>query len=184
LANLPTFRRMWDIPATKVGANQDDIPEELKENKLFQTMGDCQIVLRFFAFRNATQIRGSVRRMLNACMEQHDKDSKESLRKLERDFMSRLRLVHQLFGQDAFKLPETVGRRHSRPLFDAIMIAIDRLWDERKTLVRKRAVLRKRLDTILARAKTYDIVVGRPNTANAVRARINLVEKAFRASIP
>jgi Protein of unknown function DUF262 len=42
LAALKLFRKMWGIP-TPGGSK---ITDELRDNKLFQTMGDCQIVLR------------------------------------------------------------------------------------------------------------------------------------------
>jgi Protein of unknown function DUF262 len=183
LASVPRFRTMWGIPTATIKSDNDRIPDELRDNKLFQTMGDCQIVLRFFAFQDAASIRGSVRRTLNACMEQYEGASKEVLGTAEQEFTSRLNLAYQAFGQDAFMLPKELGDRHSRPLFDAIMLAVHRLWNDRKQLISNKTAVRQRLASALARPKNYEIIVGRPNTANAVRARIDLLEKEFRVAI-
>jgi hypothetical protein len=175
LAGTMTFKKMWGMPT--------DSPKSLRENLLYQTMGDCQIVLRFFALRDAEKIRGSVKRMLDQCMRDHQNSDAKKLRQFRADFISRLKVVHQIFGTEAFLLPKKIGDRHSRPLFDALMISVDRLWEQRNALVRNRLELRKRLGQILARPKTYELIVGRPNTADAVKARISLVERMLSATV-
>ena len=61
LARGPNFCRMWDIPQYKNNVDSKGrVTEALRDNSLFQTMGDCQIVLRFFAFRDAKNVKGSV----------------------------------------------------------------------------------------------------------------------------
>jgi hypothetical protein len=96
LAAYRLFRKMWDIPASR----GKKITDELRENKLFQTMGDCQIVLRFFAFRDEGRIKGSVKRMLDQSMERFNKYDSSKLKTLELDFKTRLEFVHILFGDN------------------------------------------------------------------------------------
>jgi hypothetical protein len=170
---------MWGIPAP----HGTKITDELRDNKLFQTMADCQIVLRFFAFRDENKIRGSVKRMLDRSMERFNKIEGTGLRKLELDFKTRLEYIHMLFGDNAFELPVGTGDRHSRPLFDALMIAMDRLWGDRALMKKKKGALHVRLRRLLESPKTYELVVGRPNTADAVKKRIRLVERAFRSVV-
>lgn len=179
LSALARFRRMWGIPITR----GNELPDSLRDNPLFQTMGDCQIVLRFFAFRDKEKIKGSVRRMLDQCMERNQDIGAKQIKKLKNDFTTRLELVERIFGSDAFFLPKELGDRHSRPLFDALMVAVDRLWDQRKLLLSKSAALRKHLAARLKRPKSYSLIVGRPNTADAVKKRIALVENAFKSAI-
>ena len=90
-------------------------------------------------------------------------------------------MIRTIFGPNAFQLPASRGSRYSRPLFDALMIAIDRQWDNASKLKSRRSRLRSNLASLLAREKTYAIIIGRPNTAKALRRRISLVEKAFRS---
>jgi hypothetical protein len=180
LASLPTFRKLWSIPNTKIN-KKGFIPSDLNENKLFQTMADCQIVLRFFAFRRAAAIKGSVRRMLDNCMLENQHAPPDVIRKMESDFVARLNLTSKIFGNDAFVLPNE--QKHSRPLSDAMMIAIDRLWVHKTKLLAAKDKLQEKRNYLLRRESSYEIVVGRPNTALAVKARIDLVEKSFKSVI-
>jgi uncharacterized protein with ParB-like and HNH nuclease domain len=177
LAKERLFRKMWDIPITNVES------ETLRKNKLFQTMADCQIVLRFFAFSDAQHISGSVKRMLDKCMERSESIGNQEVRLLKEKFRSRLKLAHTIFGADAFKLGDEGERKQSRPLYDAIMVALDRLWERRKLLRKRRIKVRARLGRLLRSRLHYAILVGRPNTAAAVKRRINLVEQTFRKAI-
>ena len=180
LSALPKFRKMWGIPVTR---GRKQLPDALRDNPLFQTMGDCQIVLRFFAFRDKEKIKGSVRRMLDQCMESNQNIGDKQVKKLKDDFISRLALVEKIFGNDAFVVPKELGSRQSRPLFDALMIAVDRLWGDKELLVAKSAALQKQLVVRLKRPKSYSLIVGRPNTADAVKKRISLVENAFKSAV-
>lgn len=172
---------MWGIPVGGHGSG-GAVPEALRDNPLFQTMADCQIVLRFFAFRDTSRIKGSVRRMLDNCMERNEKLPSEQLSVLRRDFKSRLQVVRKIFGDKAFEIKVGMNTRFSRPLFDALMIAIDRLWDDRQTLITNKQALVRHLQVVLARKRAYGILIGRPNTADAVRKRISLLEKELRAA--
>jgi hypothetical protein len=172
LSALSSFRKMWDIPSSAAA---------LAENQLYRTMGDCQIVLRFFAFREDEFIVGSVRRMLDKSMERHQDADPATIRVMKKDFIERLRLIERIFGTNAFVLPD--DHRHSRPLFDALMIAVDRLWDRRDELTVSRSSLRETLERLLHSKKSFGIIVGRPNTANAVKARIKLVTRSLRSAI-
>jgi hypothetical protein len=181
LSRLETFTRVWDIPSYE--ENEEGLPEPLeprKTNTLYKTMGDCQIVLRFFAFRDKARIKGSVRSILDRYMEDNQDLDQNEVNTLRQVFTSRLELTVDLFGDDAFRLPSKHGRKLSLPLFDAIMIAIDRAWDRRKALLGKRMLLRQKLMKLLLAEKTYEIVIGKPNTAKAIAERIDVVSAVLK----
>jgi hypothetical protein len=139
-------------------------------------MGDCQIVLRFFAFRDVRKIRGSVRSMLDGYMEKNQNMPLIEVEKNRTDFKTRIEFVHKLLGKEAFKLPGRDGK-HSRPLFDAIMIAADRMWRDRTKLIKSRRAIRADFATLLSKERNYATIVGKPNTANAIKSRIQIVER-------
>jgi hypothetical protein len=91
-----------------------------------------------------------------------------------------------IFGIKAFRVAATPTKKGllSRPLFDAEMIAVHRLFDQRDLLLEKRKKIIQGI-YLLTRENTesYEVVVGRPNTAMAIRKRIDLVEKALRDAI-
>ena len=67
----PLFTRIWGIPQY-VETNTNDYYENpaRQRNKLYSSMMDCQIVLRFFALRSSENIRGSMKEILDRSMQQ------------------------------------------------------------------------------------------------------------------
>jgi hypothetical protein len=180
LSATKLFCKMWDIPVHPRAPKPAEL-EKLQNNDLYRKMADCQIVLRFFAFRDKRYVSGSVKSMLDTCMKRNLAISAANIKNYQQVFTSRLKLVYDIFGPDAFRLPASQNSRHSRPLADALMIACDRLWSESANLQKHKTQLRKKLDSLLGSEKSYAVIVGRPNTAKAVLRRISLVEKAFRS---
>jgi hypothetical protein len=180
LGQLRLFNEMIGMPVFEEHVRSDgSITEELQNNFLFKTMGDCQIVLRFFAFRNEADIRGSIRSMLDGCMRRHLSLQDSEVNQFRIDFQDRLRLAHQVLGRDAFKLPRARNRPLSRPLFDAVMVSMDRLWDRREELVSARETVRREFPSLFEDVGAYQIIVGKPNTADAVKDRIKIVTEFF-----
>ncbi|HMN86171.1 MAG TPA: hypothetical protein PKA74_09330, partial [Bauldia sp.] len=60
------FTKVFDIPPY-VEADPNEYYENpvRRKNKLYASMGDCQLVLRYFALKDANNIRGSMRAMLD-----------------------------------------------------------------------------------------------------------------------
>jgi hypothetical protein len=67
LAGLRLFNEIWEVPPYDDHYRKSDgyISPELAKNNLFKRMTDCEIVLRFFAFRRPKAIKGSSRAILN-----------------------------------------------------------------------------------------------------------------------
>jgi hypothetical protein len=61
LAGNRLFDEIWEIPPYEDHMRGTHIAAKLAANSLFKRMTDCEIVLRFFAFRNKERIKGSVR---------------------------------------------------------------------------------------------------------------------------
>ena len=99
----------------------------------------------------------------------------------ESEFLSRLAVARDLFGEHAFRYRNKKGRwLLSRPLFDGILIALDSVWAKRATLVKRKVSARKALANLLQDPDAYAVLVGKPNTANAVKARIDALTKLLK----
>ena len=59
------------------------------------------------------------------------------------------------------------------------MIAIHKLWEDRQRLVARRTSIRAALTRLLAKPKAFEVIVGKPNTARAVKARHDLLTRSF-----
>ncbi len=172
LSRDPLFRQIWEIPAGAAA----------RQYRLYQRMQDCEIVLRFFAFRKRANIRGSVRLMLDRCMgaEEHVNATKTELAGFKEVFQSRLKLARKLFGDRVFRYKDEEGKwKLSQPLYDGIMVALDRLWPKRDRLLSARTRVVGRVNKLLSRLRAFEVVVARPNTAKAVLKRMKLLTKAI-----
>jgi hypothetical protein len=183
LAGNSTFNDLCDIPRYEDHFTKGRVSPELAENTLFKRMTDCELVLRFFAFRDARAIKGSVKSILDKCMEANAPLFDHQLQSLREAFCSRVDLASKLLGVNAFKLrdPEFDKLRLSHPYYDAIMVSCDRLFGSRQALMKKRIVLRSSLQRELSKPENHELIVGRANTADAIRKRLTFVENCFQS---
>lgn len=181
LSASPDFNDALGMPRYEDHIVDGDISPELGEEKFFNRMEDCEFILRFFAFRRPkSTIRGSVKRVLDNTMEHYASASETELASLEEIFHSRLSFALNLFGADAFFLqPDEGKKRRSAPLFDAIMVACDQLYEHKTTLLRKRTTVRQFVPSWLGDDGTYEILVNKANTAESTKARLALFREAL-----
>ncbi len=79
LARQPLFCKMWGIQ-THGADPKASVFEKLQSNDFYRRMVDCQIVLRFFAFRDPTYVSGSVKSMLDNTMKRNKDADKKRLK--------------------------------------------------------------------------------------------------------
>jgi hypothetical protein len=180
LSKTRLFTDAWEIPSHEDNTRADGTPSAaLSANTLFKRMTDVEIVLRFFAFRERDKLSGSVRSMLDGTMKRLRRPDAATLAVLRDDFMDAISLCSAVFGPHTFRLPPVDSRpgKISRPLYDAEMVAIFNLRGHRNDLLTKCQSIRDRILIMSAPdAETYDLMVGRGNTAATIAARIAAVE--------
>lgn len=181
LAGYNIFNDLWDVPRYADHIRTGHVNSILAENGLFKRMIDCELVLRFFAFRDKKNIKGSVKSILDNCMAACREASEDELDTFAADFKSRVDFAFDLFGKNAFKIMEIESGKikASPPFYDAIIAACDRQYKNRTLLLKKKMVLRKRIHAALGKADDYELIVGRANTAGAIKQRLDLVETCF-----
>lgn len=183
LSKYPKFQRAWDIPL--YGDHTDSaghVKEPLASDRLYRRMQDCEIILRFFAFRRPGKIRGSVSSMLDKCMEDYLELQPSEINTLREEFQDRLSFAIQVFGKHAFRYQDEKGEwRLSQPLYDAVIVAIDRLWLQKDNFLKHKDKIQKSLSNLLKNEDAYAVIVGRPNTAQAIEDRIKLVQSILAA---
>jgi hypothetical protein len=187
LSKEKAFTDAWGIPSHKENTLADgSIADELKNNVLYKRMADVEIVLRFFAFQSDERISGSVRSMLDSFMRANRDMGHEAIEASKSQFLDALVLAHEIFGDDAFRLPGEGDHkgRLSKPLYDAQMIALFRLY-HRAAEIRASALAIKEAVINLARpgSDTYDLMVGRGNTAATIKDRIAKVQEVIQGIV-
>ncbi|NTU74273.1 DUF262 domain-containing protein [Candidatus Roizmanbacteria bacterium] len=177
VARHSLFTSLWGIPAHTPN-EENDPPAKLMRNTLYKTMADSELVLRFFAIKETIEmdLKGSLRRILDNCMERHQKDSPEAVIALENLFITSLTKLSKAFAENPFRLPNT--GRLSRPLYDALTVAIS-LIPEFNT-EQPIGDLQLRLNNALADEDLYEILIGRGNTVEAIKDRVREAKRILK----
>jgi hypothetical protein len=181
LTRFNLFTEVFDIPPYIESDPNEYYENPLRQkNNLYSTMGDCQLVLRYFALRDETNIRGSMKSMLDRAMERVTSEQEGEVMKQE--FIDRFTLLYQIFNGNPFVLPpDEKGRsRVSAAMFDSAMVAMNDLWEHRDSIRSDGLAIQQRMATALNNAEGISTLTGQGNTANAVKARITLMRKILR----
>lgn len=183
LTRQALFARIWGIPAYSVDFDEKDYEStERKSNNLYRTMGDCEIALRFFALRKTSLIKGSMRSILDRCMEANLQMSDAEAGKAFSDYEERLALADELFDHRPFRLSKA-DRPPSVSMYDAVMVALDRLWKVRGRIIERKAEVQAAYWAALDTPEKIEQFTGRANTAGDVRTRIATMEKIISAAL-
>ena len=178
ITRMPIFTKVFEIPPY-VESDPNDYYEnpERQKNRLYSSMGDCQLVLRYFALRNDKNIRGSMKLMLDRAMAVEI--SEDYGVELKKNYEERFTFLYRLFDRHPFRLaPDDRGnQRISAALYDASMVAINDLWQEHTKILEDKRGVQTRMDDAIRKEETVPILTGQQNTANSVRERIELMHK-------
>ena len=180
MAQLPLFTTTFSIPPyTEANPNEYYENLERQRNSLYSTMGDCQLVLRYFALKETDNIRGSMKSMLDRAMESRMSITNDAADATKAEFAERLQLANDIFGPRPFFLPpDEKGReRISAALYDATLVALDQVWQSKDVLRAASVAIKHRLAEEFTNEESAPILTGQGNTAQAVRDRIGLLRR-------
>ena len=177
ITRLPVFTKVFDIPPY-VEADPNDYYEnaDRQKNRLYGSMGDCQLALRYFALRDKKNIRGSMKSMLDRAMEAEI--TEEDGANWKKDYKDRFTFLYELFDGRPFRLPpdESGIDRLSAAIYDSAMVAIDEYWQKRSKIAEDKKNVQGRMSTATSDADNLDVLTGQQNTAKGVRERIRLMK--------
>ena len=185
LARLPHFCVAFGIPEySETDENEFYENPARKSNHLYKKMGDCQLVLRFFAFQDDLYVKGSVKSMLDSAMERHQNAHEAQLQTLSATFQAAIATAHEVFGTQVFTLPpDHKGvRRVSAALYDAVMVALFRRAEKVSDYIVHKDAIKAGVDEL----STSDIALmtGRANTAQSIKDRITAVIGVLDVIVP
>jgi hypothetical protein len=174
LSEWDVFRDTWGIPGY-TPEEKEAVPKNVKSNALYKTMADCELVLRFFAIKEtvANGRQGSLRRIMDASMKAHKGDPKGTVANLEQEYRCVLDSLFNLFDGHPFVLPQT--KRPSRPAYDALMVASALIGVP--PIAGRKAIIQSNFTAAANDKDKYEILVGRGNTVDAIKARVDLAKE-------
>ena len=174
LSRWNIFRDTWRIP--RYTPEEDDtVPKKVQINALYKTMADCELILRFYAIKETIleDRKGSLRRLLDRSMELHAKESSAELELMEQEYREVLSFLFNTFNGKPFVLPQT--NRPSRPAYDAMMVATAIVGVS--AIDTRSQTIRENFFQAANNEASYEILVGRGNTVDAIKDRISLARK-------
>ncbi|MGP3034413.1 DUF262 domain-containing protein [Serratia ureilytica] len=180
LSRFDLFTNVFGIPSyTETDPDDYYINPERQKNTLYSSMKDCELILRYFALKDRENIRGSMRAMLDRAMEV--KMTQVEALQEEEDYKSRFSFLYNLFDASPFEIKSNSDgkERVSAAIYDSSMVAIDRLWAEKDNILKRKKAIIKRMSSALVNPDEYEILVGKGNTAESVRSRIDLMQHIF-----
>lgn len=173
---------MWDIPQSS--DDLDLVHSERAGNKLFKTMADVELVLRFFAYRQRKALqKGSLESYLDVYLEKGNYFPEEVLSRFELLFVDTIKLAHDIFGESAFylyRLRKTGWGWYERPttaVYDPMMMSLSNRLSNRDELVRRKEEVRAEL--VKFYMENYDKFEGRNTNPSALEERDSRFNEFF-----
>ena len=97
-----------------------------------------------------------------------------------KEFLDTISLARDVFGDDVFRLPSTAEGKPgklSKPLYDAEIVSLFRLLDRADNIRAHAPEIKVAvMNLALPDAPTYELMVGRGNTALTIKERITKVQ--------
>ena len=110
---------------------------------------------------------------MDKSMRQHASDDKPTILRLDEEYRSALKCLFDIFDGHPFVLPQT--NRPSRPVYDALMVASAIVGTG--VPVGRRIVIQSNFSKAANDSKLYEVLVGRGNTVEAIKERVELAKK-------
>ena len=158
------FTTVFKIPPY---LGEPESPERLNY-PLVKTMKDCELVLRFFALRDDSNVNGSLRSMLDRAMAKTRITEDNEIDELQDIYCSRFDYLYELFDHRPFLLESKVAT----VLYDALMVAIDKLWDVKDKIMEDKEKVNQRFKGLLASKDDFDEIIGSKGSARDINHRI------------
>jgi hypothetical protein len=168
--------KTWDIPVPNESGVATSINDERTKNKLFKTMQDVELVLRFFAYRQRNNLqRGSLESYLDFYLAKANYFPSDTLSRLGILFKDTIDLAYAVFGESAFHLyRESRGKwswyeRPTTVIYDPLMFALSENIHNKQLLIDKREAIIEGLPTFYTH--NYQDLEGRNTNPTALQKR-------------
>ncbi len=181
LSRCPEFTQAWDIPPREPDEPYQ-ISRLLERNRLYSYMLDCEIVLRFFAFRDLSFFSSGVKRTLDATMNRFLNVTQGWIDDERANYLAILRLALGIYGAALFRLPDESGElsgRRSVAFADAVLVGLQFNLGKAQHLLAKAKEIRQQTKLLLEDEESYALIVGRGNTKSETESRIRLMANLF-----
>lgn len=191
LARNKYLCNMWGIPEETADEIATKLPpEELIKNEIYRSMGDVELVLRFFANRQRDSLFKYTRTLkdyLNNYLRYANLLPEVTLIEMTDLFNNTLQFLYELFGEDAFLLyRERNGKWHwyIRPsivIYDPMTLVASEFISKKDVILEKKDSVKQILEKFYQ--ENYDKFEGRNTNPGAIAKREELLRALFQSLV-
>lgn len=189
LSRNKKFCKMWMIPEiTPEEEKFNKIPKDLSDNKLYKTMEDVELVLRFFAFRQVEKYEGGkLNIFFDIFLKNGNRFEENILSQYEVLFNETIDLVYEIFGESAFCIYKTKNdinkwaKTPTKLIYDPIMYVFSENLHNKKKLIQNKKEIKKDCEKFYKTNK--DFFEGKYTNKADIQNRILLISDFIRGYI-
>jgi hypothetical protein len=194
LSENENFRRMWGIPldpkTEEKDAEEEDADESIDEStkagvRMFKSMEDVELVLRFFAYRQITPKfnLNKISEFLDRFISEGNNFPATVLAKYRTMFEATVGFLWEALGAEAFTVLDPSKKRPTKIVYDPLMFVAnsDAVVPHHAALVAKNAILRTELGAMYG--KNHELFSGRRTNFKDTQDRNRCVSEAFAVAI-
>lgn len=177
LSRDSTHRKAWGLPEFSP-SEIDGSPEYLEGLSFYEKMEDVEVILRFFALRNAKFYQRGMREFLDLYMLRAKNFSTSDIDQLKALYRRVIDVAETIYGDKLFKaydIPTTTwGSRRQKAFADAVLVGLANNLDREAYLISaSERVVAATADLFVTSEK--GALTGRGNTKKDVETRIQLM---------
>lgn len=166
LTSNSIFASSWEILI--------DEPENLTQNKLYQTMEDAELILNFFALRNLQNYQGELRDFLDLYMLNSINFIDEDIRFLKEIFIKTIKLAHDIYKENLFK-PFDVklnnwAEKADKVCYSAVMVGLSRHLHSSDILIERQLSIVEETKKMFVKNES-GLIIGNTDTTNSIFQR-------------
>ena len=185
LSRHTVIRRAWGLPEYHVD-EMSRRDKALSENNFFSKLEDAEVVLRFFALRNAEHYRRGMQGFLDLYMMKAKNFDEKEIAALKALFTDTVSLADAIYGDLVFR-PFDVSKDEwskgpQKAFYDAVMVGLSAFLEHREALISSKSLVVANTRDMF-RANEDGTFTGRGNTKADIQNRISLYEAMIRATL-
>lgn len=182
LSRLPAHREAWNLPQYSPSELLGS-PDYLNSSAFYKKMEDVEVILRFFALRNAANYQKGMRGFLDLYMLKSRMFSDDDILKLKELYTATISTASDIYGSHLFRVYDPAKDKwiesKQKAFADAILVGVSNNLYKAEVLKAKKERVIEATRTLFSEVEE-GVLTGRGNTKKDVIQRIEIVTNMLR----
>lgn len=184
LSSNETFRKIWNIPHPKGSTSAiARLDKSLKNNPLYKTMMDCELVLRVIGINEVYLDfidEGSMKHILDTTMKKYRNINESEKEEFKAKFIDSIQFIYEVFGNSSAKNTILNPPKRARNIYDSLVVGY---WHCNKQNLKSPSVIKSNLDKTLGNETNYEKLITKGNSIENIKFRIDQAIRIFNQTL-